>query len=280
MSSDLIDIGLNLTHESFRKDLDAVLARAHAAGVSQMVVTGTTLAASRHAESLAGRHPGVLFATAGVHPHHADEWTPETAAQLTQLAARPQVVAVGEMGLDFYRDFSPRRAQEYAFEAQLELAADLGLPAFMHEREAHARFVAILAGQRDRLRGAVLHCFTGSDEELAACLDLDLHVGITGWICDERRGLHLRDLVPRIPLDRLMIETDAPYLLPRDLKPRPRDRRNEPMYLPHILETVARCLGLPAAAVAEATTRTARTFFNIAPPGGVAEAQPLSSGIR
>lgn len=260
---ELIDIGVNLTHASFRRDLAEVIDRACTAGVQRMVATGTSETNSRKAYELTLAYPGVLYATAGVHPHDARHWTPHTAETLQTLAAASQVVAIGETGLDFNRDFSPRPVQERVFEQQLELAAELGMPVFMHERDAQERFLEILARHRPQLTAAVIHCFTGSGEELAAYLDLDLHIGITGWICDERRGLHLRELVRQIPLSRLMLETDAPYLAPRDLRPKPRAGRNEPVFLPHILDTVATCLDLPAATVAEATTRTAYDFFKI-----------------
>ncbi len=259
----LIDIGANLSHESFRRDLDAVIERARAAGVVQMVVTGASEEESAAASEIARSHPGTLFATAGVHPHLARDWRGETEGVIRALAARPEVVAVGEAGLDFNRDFSPRDQQARAFEAQLEIAADLGLPVFMHERDAHEKFIEILKPKRERLGNALIHCFTGSARDLDAYLDLDLHVGVTGWICDERRGQHLRELVARIPLNRLMLETDAPYLLPRDLKPKPKSRRNEPMHLRHIAETVARCMNMPVEALAEAATETSRRFFDL-----------------
>jgi TatD DNase family protein len=202
-----------------------------------------------------------LYATAGVHPHDASHWGPTTSDTLQALAATHEVVALGETGLDFFRDFSPRPQQIQAFEAQLALAADLEMPVFLHERGAFKQFIEIIREYRSRLSAAVVHCFTGSAEQLAAYLDLDLHIGITGWICDERRGLHLRDLLPQISLDRLMLETDAPYLLPRTLRPKPKERRNEPAFLPHIVDTVASCLKLPPDLVAEATTKTAKTFF-------------------
>jgi len=214
MTMELVDIGANLSHESFRHDLDDVIERARAAGVVQLVVTGASEEESRAAHDIASNHPGVLFATAGVHPHLAREWTPESAAVITELAGSPAVVAVGETGLDFNRDFSPRPSQERAFAEQLALAAELAMPVFLHERDAHARFLAIVREQRDELGAAVIHCFTGDREELYAYLDLDLHVGITGWICDERRGRHLQELVSHVPLERLMLETDSPYLLP------------------------------------------------------------------
>ena len=264
---DLVDIGANLSHDSFRHDLGDVIERAHEAGVALMVVTGASETESRAAHDIACARPGVLFATAGVHPHLAREWNGTAAATLRELAASRAVVAIGETGLDFNRDFSPRPVQEKAFAAQLELAAELGLPVFMHERDAHDRFAAILAEHRPRLGPAVVHCFTGDATALDRYLEMDLHVGITGWICDERRGMHLRELVARIPAHRLMLESDAPYLLPRDLEPRPKSRRNEPMYLAHVLRVVAACRGDDVDALAAQTSRTARSFFAIDAPG-------------
>jgi len=260
---DLIDIGANLTHQEFAADLPAVLARAARAGVRRQVVTGADLAGSRHASALASAHPGVLWCTAGVHPHHAAAFSPGDAAQLRELLAPRYVVAVGECGLDYFRDFSPRAAQREAFAAQLAIAAAVGKPVFLHQRDAHQDFVAILAEHRPALAGGVAHCFTGGPRELEAYLALDLSIGVTGWVCDERRGLDLRTAVPRIPADRLMIETDAPYLLPRDLEPRPSSRRNEPKYLAHIAHTVAALRGEPIEALAACTTANAVRFFGL-----------------
>jgi len=269
---ELIDIGINLPHDSYDHDRDAVLARARKAGVAAMIVTGASADGSRAAQALAHRHPGFLHATAGVHPHHAGEVTGEVLAGLRELLADPVVVAVGECGLDYFRDFSPRAAQLRAFEAQLELAVASRKPVFLHQRDAHADFVAVLRACRGSLTRAVAHCFTGTAAELEDCLGLDLHIGITGWICDERRGLHLRDLVARIPADRLMLETDGPYLLPRDLQPRPATRRNEPMYLPHIAAVVAACRRESLEDCARHTTATARQFFLAPPPAAAAGA--------
>lgn len=260
---ELIDIGVNLTHASLRRDLDKVIERARSAGVTRMVVTGTSESTSQAARRLAQNYPGTLYASAGVHPHDARHWNANTGEILRILATAPEVVALGEMGLDFNRDFSPRPIQEQVFKWQLELATELDMPVFMHERDAQQRFLEILKGYRHRLSAAVVHCFTGGKEELAAYLDLDLHIGITGWICDERRGLHLRELIKQIPLQRLLLETDAPYLVPRDLSPKPKGGRNEPAFLPHILNTVAACLELPPEIVAQMTTRTACTFFKL-----------------
>ena len=262
----LIDIGANLTHDSFDHDRDAVLQRARDAGVTRMVVTGASRDHSPKALALAQAHPGMLFATAGVHPHHASEYTAECDAELRALHAYSEVVAVGECGLDYFRDFSPRPAQRRAFELQLQIAVDTGKPLFLHQRDAHADFVAIMKQFEGRIGPAVVHCFTGTQEELFDCLDRDWHIGITGWLCDERRGAHLRELVPSIPADRLMVETDAPYLLPRTLQPLPKDRRNEPAFLPHIAAELARDRGQSVDSVAADTTRTAQRFFSLPEP--------------
>jgi TatD DNase family protein len=260
---DLIDIGANLAHDSFDADRDAVLERARAAGVVQLVVTGSSFDSNVRAIALARAHPAVLFASAGVHPHHASEVTTDALPALEAAANDPAVVAVGECGLDYFRDLSPRDAQRRAFAWQLEIAARVGKPVFLHQRDAHEDFVAILREHRPRLKGGVAHCFTAGETERDAYLELGLHIGITGWINDERRGLHLRQVVKGIPADRLMIETDAPYLLPRDIRPAPKTRRNEPMYLPCVLNAIAKARDESPAAVATASTATARSFFGI-----------------
>lgn len=262
----LIDIGANLAHESFAGDLDAVLARAAAAGVETIVVTGSCAASNEVAAQLAGRDNGSglrLHATAGLHPHHAADWNDALGARIGELAHAPGVVAVGECGLDYFRDLSPRAAQRQAFVAQLELAIAAGKPVFLHQRDAHADFLAILREHRTALTHAIVHCFTDSAEACADYLALDCHVGITGWICDERRGSHLQDVVRLIPAQRLLIETDAPYLLPRTLKPKPKDRRNEPAFLPAVLDAVAAARGESPATVAAQTTANARRVFGL-----------------
>ena len=262
----LIDIGVNLTHPSLAAKLDGVLERARAAGVTQLVVTGTSLAESEQALHLCEEKDveGLrLFSTAGVHPHDASQWSGEHARQLLALLRQPRVRAVGECGLDFNRDFSPRPVQEKVFAAQLELAVELNMPVFLHEREADQRLLAILKEFRDRLPAAVVHCFTGERRALYAYLDLDLHIGITGWICDERRGTHLQELVRDIPAGRLMLESDAPYLLPRTLRPKPKNGHNEPAYLGEVLAMVARQRGETPEAVATHTSACARAFFGL-----------------
>lgn len=259
----LIDIGANLTHDSFERDLDAVLERARAAGVVQMVVTGASREHSPQALELARRHPGFLYATAGVHPHHASEYTDECDAEMRALHVHPEVVAVGECGLDYDRDFSPRPAQRKAFERQLQIAVDTAKPLFLHQRDAHDDFIAMMKNFDGQLGPTVVHCFTAERGELFDYLDRDYYIGITGWLCDERRGAHLRELVKHIPAERLMIETDAPYLLPRTLKPMPKDRRNEPAFLSHIVQELARDRGEDVAVTAANATAATRTFFRL-----------------
>lgn len=261
MSLDLIDIGSNLTHDSFATDLAAVIERATLAGVRRQVVTGADLASSKRAAALAAAHPAQLRSTAGVHPHHAAEFAASQSTELLELLRQPSVVAVGECGLDYFRNISPPQAQRAAFVAQLEIAVTAGKPVFLHQRDAHPDFVAILKDYAGSLRGGVAHCFTGGLLQLEAYLALGLFIGITGWVCDERRGLNLRQAVPDIPAERLLVETDAPYLLPRDLDPKPKSRRNEPAFLVHVARSVAALRGDSLENVAALTTRNAETLF-------------------
>jgi TatD DNase family protein len=258
----LIDIGVNLAHDSFDPDRAAVLQRAQQAGVVQMMVTGASVEGSANAIALAAAHAGVLFATAGVHPHHAQELSAQRLSELEQLARKPEVVALGECGLDYFRNFCPPAVQQQAFHRQLELAARVGKPVFLHQRDAHEDFLAILREHAASWRG-VAHCFTGDAAQLHAYLALGLAIGITGWICDERRGAHLAALMPQVPATALLLETDAPYLLPRDLSPRPSARRNEPMYLPQVAAAVARARGEPLAELARSSSAAARRLFGL-----------------
>jgi TatD DNase family protein len=261
---DLIDIGLNLSHSSFAQDRDDVVMRAEAVGVRHMVLTGSDLAESRTVSQMASDEPARYSCTAGVHPHLAKGWDQDTAAGLMALYELEGVRAVGECGLDYNRNYSPPDSQRLAFAAQLELAADIGLPVFLHQRDAHVDFLAIYDEHRSALSGpGVAHCFTGSAEELDDYLARDLYVGITGWICDERRGHHLKEIVGRIPADRILLETDAPYLLPRDLEPKPETRRNEPMHLAHICQVVATARAESSSTLAAATTENAQRFFGL-----------------
>ena len=259
----MIDICFNFTHRAFREDEREVLRRAVDGGVVAMIVPGSGVADSAEALALAKRYPELLYAGAGVHPHHAREWDDDAGDELRRLAADDKVIAIGETGLDYCRDFSPRDLQRAVFERQILLAAETRLPLFMHQRDAHDDFLAVLAPLRNRVGNAVVHCFTGDRAMLADYLDLGLFIGVTGWICDERRGHALRDAVAHIPDDRLMIETDAPYLAPRTLRPAPRGRRNEPAFLAHIAREIADCRNTSFASLCRTVTANTRRFYGI-----------------
>lgn len=259
----VIDIGVNLTHSRFEADRDAVMARAARAGVERMVITGVSADESIAAAALARAQPSVLRSTAGVHPHHASEWNDASAQAITTLLEDPAVCAVGETGLDYNRDFSPRYDQRKAFAAQLELGVTHQRPAFCHQRDAQTDFLAILQDHYASLPGAVLHCFTGGQALLEQCIEWDLYIGITGWICDERRGAQLREIVGLIPSSRLLIETDAPFLLPRDLAQPPANRRNEPAFLGHILNRVAALRGESAETLAATTYANSQRLLGL-----------------
>ena len=271
---ELIDIGVNLGHRSFHGDRDEVIRRAQAEGVTSLIITGTSLEGSRSAVALAEAGTSGLYATCGVHPHEAARCDERTLDELRRLSLSPAVVAIGECGLDFNRDFSPRPVQKRWFAAQIELALLRQLPLFLHERDAHLEFVQLLdhhATAGALAVPAVVHCFTGSAAALSDYLSRGYYIGITGWVCDERRGLELQRLVKQIPLDRLLVETDAPFLIPRDLPKtlRPVSRsphtRNEPAFLPHVVRTLARCMGRSVEEVAAASTRNARRLFRLPP---------------
>ena len=259
----LADIGVNLADKRFHADLDDVLKRARQAGVQLQVITGTSVEGSEAAIKLASEH-AELFCTVGIHPHHAKELDRDALARIKELAANGNVRAIGETGLDFNRDFSPRPAQEKALAEQLQLASEVALPAFLHQRDAHERFLPMLKEQREKLPNAVVHCFTGNKKELFDYLDIDCHIGITGWVCDERRGLELQSLIKNIPLNRLMIETDSPYLTPRNMdgKP-PKSGRNEPFLLTWVLKKVAECYDCSVEEVGQAAWQNSLVFFGI-----------------
>jgi len=235
-----IDIGVNLTNKRFDKDRELVIQQAEEAGVVKQILTGTNLDESTKAYRLTCDYPGKLFSTAGCHPHDAKDMTPDHFMKLAELLNHQSVVAVGECGLDFNRNFSPQDTQIEIFTKQLELAVKVQKPVFLHERDAFAQQFKILESFMPKLKSAVVHCFTGTKSQLESYIELGLFIGITGWVCDERRGTDLRDIIHIIPHDKLMIETDSPYLLPRDLRPKPKSSRNMPKYLPHIAKTIAK----------------------------------------
>ncbi len=267
----MIDIGANLINGQFREDLDAVLGRARAAGVQQMLVTATSLAETEAVIALCKRHAD-LACTAGVHPHQAGETLaahPDWLDALGDLARSEPVRAIGETGLDFYRNFSPRDAQLSVFEGQIKLAERLQLPLFVHDRDTDGAVHCTLKPFAPRLPGVVIHCFTGVQTDLGSYLDLGFFIGVTGWICDRRRGGGLRELIRQIPLERLLIETDAPFLLPHgSASPSQHKRRNEPCLLAFIAGYIADLLKIPEAELRARTAENARRLFNLPHPAG------------
>jgi TatD DNase family protein len=272
---------------AFDQDREMVIARAFEAGVQMLIITGSSIASSIAAAVFAqDRNTNrntfcntKCITTAGVHPHNAKDWNAAAREQLRELGTREPssavIAAIGECGLDYNRNFSPPQAQRKCFEDQLALAAQYcaeaqyaskekrGKPVFLHVRDAFEDFVSILKQYRADIPGAVVHCFTGGMTELEAYLALDCYIGVTGWVCDERRGEHLIPLLRHIPADRLLLETDAPYLLPRNL-PRSmkgKSGRNEPCFLPHIAVFIAEILGKAPEQVAAETSANAACLF-------------------
>ncbi len=263
----LIDIGVNLTNKRFDKDRSNLIIRAKNQGVEQLLITGTSVYESQQALVLCQYYqqqfPNTLFSTAGVHPHDADDASEDYLAQLIQLAKQPQVKAIGECGLDFNRNFSAPAQQLKVFKEQISLAAQLNMPLFLHQRDAFPPWFAELKPFINRIPAMVAHCFTGNKVELEQCLAAGMYIGITGWICDERRGKELQEIIKLIPLNRLLIETDAPYLTPRTIRPRPKSSRNEPSYLPYIVQQIADITAIDPDEVACQTSANARKVFNL-----------------
>lgn len=255
------DCGVNLTNPKLYRDIDGVIQRAVAAGVERQLVIGTNLRESAQAIALCEQFPQHLVATVGIHPHDAATAPVDFIEQLRQLAAHPQVVAIGECGLDFNRNFSPPDIQLQVFEAQLQLAAELELPVYLHERDAQQRQCDLLERYRDHIPKMLTHCFTGGKKELARYLELGCYIGITGWLCDERRGQQLQEAVTDIPAARLLVETDAPFLLPRTIRPRP--AYNEPYLLPEVGKVLAQFRQQEVADIAALTWRNSIDFFSL-----------------
>ena len=248
----LFDSHCHLDDKSYQPDRETVLIRAREAGVMRFMVLGINPQTARKAIQLAETHPDV-FASVGIHPHDAAHCSEAVLEELIRLAEHSKVCAWGETGLDFNRMYSPRDVQEKWFEHQIDIAARLNLPLIFHERDSNGRFLEMLkASDTATLRG-VVHCFSGNRREMLAYLDLGLHIGITGIVTMKQRGTTLRDLVPLIPDDRLLVETDAPYLTPAP--ERNRARRNEPAFVKSVLLKVAEIRQTDPTAMADITWR-------------------------
>jgi len=256
----VFDVGVNLFSTQFDLDRQDVIDRAKAAGVEGMLLISSDLTETRQNQIECSRQTN-FFCTAGVHPHYAGLVTADDMQQLKSLLLHNSVVAVGECGLDFNRDFSPRQTQIKVFEQQLDLAKSTGKAVYLHERDAFPTQLALLKDHK--IQHGVTHCFTGDKFQMQAYLDLGLYIGITGWLCDERRHEQLVQALDYLPMDRLLIETDAPYLLPRTLQQKPKSRRNEPMYLPEIASYIAQLTRQSTESIMQTTWKNSCSLFNL-----------------
>ena len=261
----MIDIGANLTDKSFRGDLGDVINRAIEGGVNHIVVTGTNESLSHDAATLALNHPECLAYTAGVHPHYADNVADDWVDTIAEIA-RSGAAAIGETGLDYFRNFSTRENQRKVFQAQLELASSLDLPVFVHDRDSNSEVLEML--QHSAKTDVVVHCFTGDGQLLDSYLEIGCYIGVTGWVCDPNRGLDLAHIIERIPDERLMLETDSPYLMPKNINPKPSTRRNEPANLKYVRKKVAASRNQSESHIDQITTANAIRFFRL--PNSVA----------
>ncbi|WP_077413908.1 TatD family hydrolase [Chryseobacterium sp. JV274] len=257
-----IDIGINLTNKQFYNEHEEIINRALDDGVEHMILTGTSVRGSKESAEIVEEYPEILFSTAGIHPHDAQSFNGESIGELRKLLKQGHVISVRECGLDFDRDFSPRPIQEKCYKAQLELAIEVNKPLFLHERSAFKRFNEITDEYLSQLPEAVVHCFTGTLDEAKLYLEKGFYLGFTGAVSDEKRFKHLEDVIKYVPLDRMMIETDAPFMLPKNM-PRMQNRRNEPSFLPYVAQTIAHLKKISISEVADETTETARNFFRL-----------------
>lgn len=277
----LIDTHAHLDFRKFDADRPAVIERARAAGVAAIVNVGTDLTSSRRAVELAGEYDTV-YAAVGMHPHDAKKLDGATLAELRDLAQQPGVVAVGEIGLDFYRDLSPRNLQRRAFQAQLAWAAKLGKPVIIHDREAHDQVIEILAGWVAGLgnsplagRLGVLHTFSGDLVMAERAIDLGFYISISGPVT-YKNARRLADIVRALPLERLLVETDCPFLAPHPH----RGKRNEPAYVRLVAERIAELKGISIDDLATATTANAQRLFGFEVQNLMFSGQQHTSSVR
>jgi TatD DNase family protein len=260
----LIDIGVNLSSPQFSHDMDEVIARAFKSNITGMISTGTSLDTSKFAFELALKHYDRIWATAGIHPHNANTYSDDSHQTLALLLSHQKVVAIGECGLDYNRSISSPENQRKAFERQLSFVEVFEKPLFLHERDAFVDFHAMLrdhAGKKSM--SGIVHCFTGTADQAAAYLEMGLDIGITGWITDKRRNSNLLDALKSIPINRLHLETDAPYLKPMELMKKKESRRNEPAFLGNVAQYLADSIGTSKEEIILNCGINSRRLFNL-----------------
>tara|TARA_X000000368_G_scaffold263779_2_gene208852 strand:- start:2458 stop:3243 length:786 start_codon:yes stop_codon:yes gene_type:complete len=259
----LADSCFNFTHDSFKNDLDSVINDSISSNVKYLFCPASREIEVEDILITCEKKPENIFAGVGIHPHYSSELKPDTYKNLKRHANHNSVKAIGEIGLDYFRNLQSHEIQKKCFETLLDLAVETKLPAFLHHRDAFSDFYPILRNTIDLLPPSIVHCFTGTKEELKSFLDLGLYIGITGWICDPRRGNEVKSLLKYIPKDRILIETDAPYLLPKDLNPKPKNNRNVPKYLNHILFAIAQEIDISDEELGAVTTNNFKLLFKI-----------------
>ena len=252
----MFDIGANLTSSHFSDDLDSVLDNSFEAGVKKICITSSNLQDVRNAKKITEKYEN-LYYSVGFHPHNAKDFKVEFLKDMSIYLDDPKAICLGEMGLDFNRNYSSKKEQIICFESQLSLANSISKPLFLHQRDAHEEFLSVLDNYKFNQK-LIVHCFTGNLSELEDYLKRDFYIGITGWVCDLKRGLDLRKCINHIPQDKLLIETDSPYLSPRK-----KIRRNEPKFLIDVAEEVARLRQETKESIIKSSYENSLNFFNL-----------------
>ena len=258
---EIADIACNFTSDRFDNDLDEVINQAIINNITKFGLICSRLSDIDKLLEIYNRYSKDMFFTIGVHPHHANEINEEYLKKLKEVINNNNPHAIGETGLDFFRNLSTYEEQIFAFEEQIKIAIDTNKPLFLHQRDSHDDFIKILRKYSSDINKSVVHCFTGTKEQLNDYLELDCYIGVTGWICDAKRNVELRKTIKNIPLERLMIETDCPYLIPKNLEEKPKNNRNEPTYLNHIANEVATLMKKDINDIREKTYKTSLSFF-------------------
>jgi TatD DNase family protein len=257
----LVDIGVNLAAKIFDNDVDVVINDAFSVGVQKMIITGSCPDSNHKAHILTHKKPNQLYHTAGTHPHYACNFKDQDLLMVKKLSKSLSFVAIGECGLDYFRNLSPKKDQIYCFYKYLDLACETQLPLFLHLRDAFSDFYKIITEFKADLPKFVVHCWTGTKDELTELLKIGAYIGITGWICDDKRGAHLHEQLKIIPDTHLMIETDSPYLTPKTLNKK--TKRNVPANLVFIAEYIAKIKGISFVDFCNNSSKVAFDFFNL-----------------
>ncbi|MDA9636474.1 TatD family hydrolase [SAR86 cluster bacterium] len=260
MQSKLFDIGANLTHESFNIDLNEIINEFIESNINKICITGCDINDSKKALSIAQSFPENLISTCGIHPHYADKFNDSSAEEIKKIAENNLVKAIGETGLDFNRNYSSKKNQINSFQKHIGIANELKMPLFLHQRDSHKDFLNCIEIAKPETN-CVVHCFTGSKIEMTDYLNLGFYIGLTGWICDPKRGAHMEEFISDIPLEKLLIETDSPYLLPKKVKIK--GRRNKPLFLSEVLNKVSEIRQEPIDILCSEIFKNSLKFFNL-----------------